>query len=1488
MTTRPRLSPTGFATAVACFFLAACSAAPEELLPREESPPLPARETEAASVPERPLLDGESRALPALRTVGHFEGWVHPLTGEAHVSMVHPGQKSAAQPGFRDDLRQNRDDGDFESVRGGTLRFQQDESGNGSDDEECQAFWLDGWAPDWRFGYIPASMPAAREAFFTLLSTGGPGSAEVSGGNRFCTNFRVRNDKPDEVRDLWILIDQFSLSGVRSYVDVAPRTVEIGPGEFETLEPYSPIGMFNYGRLEPGEVANRQWYFYLGTIDPQPFRLQGRLVELLREDCTTETDDNNDGVVNSGCRQFDLGDACIIDDDCTSLWCNPDTDQCDQFDCDPGDGCVAPVVETDPPTGVTGSSASLRGTLVERGEPPVVARGFCHGDVPTPAHGVDGVTCTQVGGEQPLAGMYNLLLDDLDPGQRVRYVAWAQGLDMMRYGGVEEFVIAPSPVTTLSVINVTHEGAELTWDLADGATGYRIYRDGVFIEEVSGTTWAVQGLAPPPTAEPTGLTATTDRQGEVRLSWDEPDEPQTGPIRDFGVRSVAHDVPSELGAVNVSVARAAYTLDGFRIERNIGGDVEIFIVDVGETTFDDDTAPAPTLLAPTALDATDGTAFERVEIEVNIPRPEPGEPADYRISQLYAEELASAYGEPVAGQRDVEELFATLFRGESPGDLQNVILNLTEEVGAFESGPLVWLVEDIDATPVLPPRHYTAVVEADGLAAVQSPSTTGFPGAIPEVTLDTAQITGQTTAILDGAHANLAPEPAEVRACWRLQGDPSFTCAAPAVRPPGPVSVPLTDLPAGRNLDFQLRSSTMHGEGLSNLRSGLTPPSAPASFLASQGGSHAHVALTWQHNPGQVVDSYRIYRDGDLLDTVPGTSTSYDDGGAPAGTVSSPTVLQTFGSATRITVTWNNPNPQSGASRTYQVVAVNGSGSAESPERTGWRAAPTITAIELDTSDDILNLGGPPLAEMYLDSDAPAPTINAGTLTASEGTSSEHIALEASGFATSPGDPRTYRVRVLTNTGDGPWSSSSTASRVAGPLQYRFLQFMGGTSFQQVRGWGSSNTFNDTDAPVDETPQTYVAEIQASGVSGVVTSNLATGFRAEPERWVSIASNASASCGIRSSGRLHCWGSGQDGMLGNGDTDNRDTPTEVAGGHTDWISVSGGQRQFCGLRGNGQAYCWGNNQYGQLGVGNTTNVVVPTPVRNAEFNDPPFSDVVTVSSGTTSACLIRSNGNLYCWGWTSDGGIGNGNCGGSIRSYPLQITNPSLSWRDVSMGWRGGCAISTADRLYCWGYNLYGANGTALNATCDNGGIPREVDGGGTWLTVDRSANGHHTCGVRANGSTHCWGRNHHGQIGRGTLGGNCCGSNNGHNSPQPVLNLGSGTTERVMVGTNHTCAARTNGALRCWGNNEDGQIGNGSMGGDFTSPQAVTAGLGTTSANRFFQGVGGGLATQCIVEGDTADTLVGRLWCWGSNADGGLGRGPASSDPTPVEVSDP
>ena len=348
-------------------------------------------------------------------------------------------------------------------------------------------------------------------------------------------------------------------------------------------------------------------------------------------------------------------------------------------------------------------------------------------------------------------------------------------------------------------------------------------------------------------------------------------------------------------------------------------------------------------------------------------------------------------------------------------------------------------------------------------------------------------------------------------------------------------------------------------------------------------------------------------------------------------------------------------------------------------------------------------------------------------------------------------------------------------------------------------------------------------------------------------------------CGIRTSGRLYCWGSDQYGQLGNGiPNQNEDTPFEVAGNHTDWTAVTTGLAHTCALRSTGRLYCWGVDQYGQLG-NRTPNAQEDVPVEVAGG----ATNWAAVNAGDLHTCARKTTGRLYCWGNDTYGQLGNRTPNAS-RSAPVEVSLGLTTWTGFDAGSWHTCARRRSGRLYCWGLDDNGQLGNgAPNASRS---VPVEVGGGATtWTTV---ATGYaHTCAGRANGRLYCWGSDSDGQLGNGA-------PNAGR--PAPVLVAGGATNwATVSAGGLHTCARKTIGRLYCWGRDLNGQLGNGAPNAGRPAPVDVNGG-----ATGWTQ-VTAGYSHSC------ARRATGRLYCWGNNFSLQLGNGGLNAEePAPVEVS--
>jgi alpha-tubulin suppressor-like RCC1 family protein len=195
-----------------------------------------------------------------------------------------------------------------------------------------------------------------------------------------------------------------------------------------------------------------------------------------------------------------------------------------------------------------------------------------------------------------------------------------------------------------------------------------------------------------------------------------------------------------------------------------------------------------------------------------------------------------------------------------------------------------------------------------------------------------------------------------------------------------------------------------------------------------------------------------------------------------------------------------------------------------------------------------------------------------------------------------------------------------------------------------------------------------------------------------------VASGNNFTCGLTTSESTYCWGLDTAGQLGSPapTTYNCDpyacslSPMAIAGA-PDFVQISAGDSHACGITADGVAYCWGSNSNGQLGDGTHTNHTTPSEVAS-------LPGVTEISAGWFYTCALTRAGSIYCWGFNQYGELGNGTT--SDSSLPIQISAPGIVFRTVSAGFTHACAISTAGTAYCWGYNTDGelGNGTLVES----------------------------------------------------------------------------------------------------------------------------------------------------------------------------------------------
>jgi alpha-tubulin suppressor-like RCC1 family protein len=343
------------------------------------------------------------------------------------------------------------------------------------------------------------------------------------------------------------------------------------------------------------------------------------------------------------------------------------------------------------------------------------------------------------------------------------------------------------------------------------------------------------------------------------------------------------------------------------------------------------------------------------------------------------------------------------------------------------------------------------------------------------------------------------------------------------------------------------------------------------------------------------------------------------------------------------------------------------------------------------------------------------------------------------------------------------------------------------------------------------------------------------------------------SCALLSTGGVKCWGSNKYGQLGdNTATIEQLTPVDVSGLTSGVIGVSAGYYHACALLSGGGVKCWGYNGSGQLGDGTTTERRAPVDVSGLS------SGVTALAAGGYHTCALLAGGGVKCWGANGTGQLGDGST--SQHNTPEDVKDLESGAIGLTAGALHTCALLESGGVKCWGFNGSGQLG---DGTIANRSKPTDVDGltsGATTVAAGYA----HTCAALAAGGAKCWGYNLYGQLGDGT--------NTDSLTPVPVSGLTTGVAA-LAAGGNHTCGRLTGGGLKCWGYNEDGQLGDGTT-TDSSTPVDVgglTSGAASVTA--------GGRHTCAGLES-------AGVKCWGNNDYGQLGDGTHTLSSTPVYVN--
>jgi len=362
---------------------------------------------------------------------------------------------------------------------------------------------------------------------------------------------------------------------------------------------------------------------------------------------------------------------------------------------------------------------------------------------------------------------------------------------------------------------------------------------------------------------------------------------------------------------------------------------------------------------------------------------------------------------------------------------------------------------------------------------------------------------------------------------------------------------------------------------------------------------------------------------------------------------------------------------------------------------------------------------------------------------------------------------------------------------------------------------------------------------------------------------VTIAAGERHTCAILDDGSVSCWGRNNYGELGDGTTTNRNTPTQISslGADRTGVALTGGAHHTCAILDDGSVSCWGDNEYGQLGDGTTTNRNTTTQTSSLGTD----RTAVAITAGAIHTCALLDDGSVSCWGYNGYGSLGDGTTTNRNTTTQTSSLGTDRTGVAIAAGRYHTCAILDDGSVSCWGDNEYGQLG---DGTSTQRNTPTQTSSLGTDRTaVAITAGAYHTCAILDDGSVSCWGQNNLGQLGDETTA--------NRNTPTQTSSLGTDRTAvAIAAGSSHTCAILDDGSVSCWGFNGNGRLGDGTTTNSNTPTQ--TSSLGT---DRTAVAIAAGLYHTCVILDD------GSASCWGYNGQGQLGDGTNTDRNTPTAI---
>ncbi len=360
--------------------------------------------------------------------------------------------------------------------------------------------------------------------------------------------------------------------------------------------------------------------------------------------------------------------------------------------------------------------------------------------------------------------------------------------------------------------------------------------------------------------------------------------------------------------------------------------------------------------------------------------------------------------------------------------------------------------------------------------------------------------------------------------------------------------------------------------------------------------------------------------------------------------------------------------------------------------------------------------------------------------------------------------------------------------------------------------------------------------------------------------WTSVSAGADHTVAIKADGTLWAWGANDLGQLGDGTSTDKHAPVRV-GSATKWASVSAGGSHTIAVETDGTLWAWGWNAFGQLGDGTSTDKHAPVQIGSA-------TNWKSVSAGLFHSIVLKTDGTLWAWGRNYNAQLGDGTT--VDKSAPVQIGS-ATNWKAVFGGGYHTIAVKSDGTLWAWGDNYYGQLGSGDNFDRTT---PTQIGIATNWKSA--SAGLFHTIATTTYSGggeeLFAWGLNVAGQVGDGTT--------TDKNAP---VSIGYGPlfSWKVSAGGYHSLAIYGSGqpgenTFYIWGNNYYGQLGDGTT----TDRHTLITVVGNDISTAFnWKSASAGFTHTLAIKTD------GTLWAWGENNYGQLGDGTTEDKHVPTNI---